>query len=135
MDIAYRGELRCVATHGPSGVELTSDAPVDNQGRGQSFSPTDLVATALGTCMLTTMAIRVPQHGHALEGSRAQVNKHMTGQLPRRIAKLEVEISLPNGASLAESARKLLEDAAHTCPVRLSILAAIEVPVSFHWGN
>jgi putative redox protein len=133
IDVVYEGQLHCLATHGPSGVELTTDAPVDNQGQGASFSPTDLVATALGTCMLTTMAIRTREQGYALQGTRLTVKKHMTPTLPRRIAKLDVTIVVPDAGALGAADRELLESIAHTCPVRLSILDAIEVPVAFHW--
>src|SRR5688572_29925250 len=125
IDVVYRGQLRCVANHGPSRVELATDAPVDNHGRGESFSPTDLMATALGTCMLTTMAIRTRVRGYALEGMTAEVKKHMSSEGPRRIVKLEVQIEVPNAASLGPSDRDALQDAAHTCPVRLSLLHAI----------
>jgi uncharacterized OsmC-like protein len=133
IDVAYQGQLRCVATHGPSRVELTTDAPVDNHGQGAAFSPTDLVATALGTCMLTTMGIRTRERSFPLEGTRLAVKKHMTSTPPRRIARLEVEIWVPHASAFGADDRELLENIAHTCPVRLSILDAIEVPVRFHW--
>jgi putative redox protein len=133
IDVVYQGKLHCLATHGPSAVGLTTDAPVDNHGQGASFSPTDLVATALGTCMLTTIGIRTRDRSFPLEGTRLQVTKHMTATLPRRIAKLDVEIWVPQAAAFDPGDRQLLEQIAHTCPVRLSILDAIEVPVAFHW--
>lgn len=133
IDVAYEGQLHCLAKHGPSGVELTTDAPVDNLGQGASFSPTDLVATALGTCVLTTMAIRTRDRGYALEGTQLRVQKHMTPSLPRRIARLDVEIVVPRAGALGPTDRELLENIAHTCPVRLSLLDAIEVPVVFRW--
>lgn len=134
VEIGYRGQLRCSAKHGPSGMTLTTDAPVDNQGRGEAFSPTDLVATALGTCMLTIMGIRARDNGYPLDGTRATVKKHMSTSGPRRIARLEVSISVPEGGAIAPADRARLEDAAHHCPVRLSIAEAIEVPVTFAWG-
>src|SRR5262245_16249532 len=91
----YEGDLRCTAKHGPSGAELRTDAPKDNQGRGESFSPTDLVATALGTCMLTTMGIVAKRHGWPLEGGHARVEKHMIADPHRRIQKLVAELTLP----------------------------------------
>ncbi|HEX2731304.1 MAG TPA: OsmC family protein [Polyangiaceae bacterium] len=133
IDIAYQGELRCRATHRPSSTVLTSDAPLDNQGRGESFSPTDLVATALGTCMLTLMGIRSRERGWNLDGTTLHVKKTMTTSPPRKIARLETEIRVPQ--VLDEAARKVLEHAAHTCPVRLSIAESIEVPVRFEWGS
>ncbi|MCC6215576.1 MAG: OsmC family protein [Polyangiaceae bacterium] len=129
----YDGDLHCTATHGPSGVCLATDAPLDNQGRGASFSPTDLVATALVTCMLTTMALRARRESLAeLPGVRSRVEKHMTTEPPRRIARLPVELELP-GVTYGPEARAALEHAAHTCPVRLSLEPAIEVPVRFVW--
>ncbi len=135
IEIAYRGELGCVAKHGPSAQTLFTDAPVDNKGKGQAFSPTDLVATALGTCMLTLMGIRAEERSWSIEGAGVVVRKHMTTTLPRRIEKLDVSVRVPTGASLSAEARSVLEQAANTSPVRLSILAAIEVPVSFEWGT
>ncbi|MEY2936967.1 MAG: hypothetical protein RL033_7716 [Pseudomonadota bacterium] len=134
IDVAYLGQLRCNATHGPSGMTLATDAPVDNKGRGEAFSPTDLVATALGTCMLTTMGIRAQDRGWSLEGMRLSVEKHMTQVAPRRIAKLAVRIEVPSSAQLAEADRAFLEHTAHKCPVRISVLDAIEVPVVFDWA-
>jgi putative redox protein len=135
IDVVYQGSLNCTATHGPSGVALRTDAPVDNQGQGSSFSPTDLVATALGTCVLTTIGIRTRERNFPLEGARLEVKKHMTASLPRRIARLDVELWVPNAKAYAPADRELLESIAHTCPVRLSILDAIEVPVVIHWQD
>ena len=91
----YEGDLHCSVTHGPSGRVLETDAPVDNQGRGESFSPTDLMGVALGSCMATTMGIKARQMGIALEGMRVEVIKEMSADAPRRIAKLTAEIWLP----------------------------------------
>jgi putative redox protein len=135
IEVAYLGQLRCSAKHGPSAMTLTTDAPVDNKGRGEAFSPTDLVATALGTCMLTTMGIRAQERGWSLEGMQLSVKKHMSTSPPRRIARLDVELRVPRGADFAPPDRQLLEHAAHTCPVRLSILEAIEVPLRFDWAE
>lgn len=132
IDITYTGDLRCEAAHGPSGRRLTTDAPVDNHGKGESFSPTDLVATALGTCMVTIMGIVATRHSWNIDGTRIGVDKEMTGEAPRRIASLSVTIDVPQ--ALDENARRTLENAAHTCPVYLSLLPAIEIPVSFRWG-
>lgn len=136
IDIAYQGQLRCQASHRPSGATFTTDAPVDNNGRGESFSPTDLVATGLGTCMMTVMGIAARKKGLDLDGVRVHVKKVMTTEPPRRIARLEVELTAPAevAARVDEGTRGELEHAAHTCPVRLSVLPAIEVPVVFRWG-
>ena len=88
IDVTYDGELRCSAVHGPSGMTLFTDAPVDNQGKGAAFSPTDLVATALATCMATTMGIAARKHALGIDGTRIHIEKHMTSSPPRRIARL-----------------------------------------------
>ena len=132
INIEYAGELRCSAIHGPSKASLHTDAPVDNHGKGESFSPTDLVATALGSCMTTIMGIRANEMNLALEGFHVRVIKHMSAS-PRRIAKLEVQLTAPKGLEVSEDQRRKLEHAADTCPVRLSLLDAIEVPTTFHW--
>lgn len=134
IDVVYESDLHCVATHGPSKLTLVTDAPVDNHGRGEGFSPTDLVATALGTCMATFMGILAQKKSWPIEGARLHVKKEMTKEGPRRIARLECRLEMPEVASsLDPAARAALEHAANTCPVRLSILEAIEVPVEFIW--
>ena len=95
IKIDYQGELHCRAIHGPSGTVLETDAPVDNNGRGESFSPTDLVATALGVCMATVMGIVAKRKEISLEGMKVTVKKHMSTDTPRRISKLEVDIEVP----------------------------------------
>ena len=126
----YDGNLRCRAEHGPSGTELLTDAPLDNQGKGEGFSPTDLVGTALVSCILTIMAMAAERHGIALEGSTARVEKTMTVSGVRRIAALEVWITLPAG--LDEEQRRLLQRAAAGCPVKRSLQEA--VPMQLHWS-
>jgi putative redox protein len=133
ITLSYSGELRTQATHGPSRSALVTDAPVDNQGKGESFSPTDLVATALGTCMLTTMGIVAKRHGWKLEGASATVEKHMVADPERRIGKLSVELRLPAGFGAKE--RTILERTALTCPVHRSLHPKVEIPVSFSWGE
>lgn len=130
IDIAYQGQLRNLATHGPSGTTLVTDAPVDNHGRGESFSPTDLVATALGSCMVTIMGIYAQQNDIDLGQTKVRVGKEMTPP-PRRIGRLSVEIEVP----LPEShpRRAALERAALTCPVHQSLHPDVEIPVSFRW--
>lgn len=131
IDVRYEGGLRCQAKHEPSGRELATDAPVDNHGRGESFSPTDLVATALGTCMATIMGIVADRNGWNIDGTTMTIAKDMTTEGPRRIRQLGVVVEGPGG--LGVDAQQALEEAAHNCPVRLSILPAIEVPVEFRW--
>jgi putative redox protein len=134
IHLEYQGDLHCRAVHGPSSAVLVTDAPVDNQGRGESFSPTDLVATGLGTCMATVMGILARQRGYALEGTRVHVKKIMTASAPRRIARLAVDVTFPTSATISVAeGRADLERAANTCPVRLSLLDAIDVPVAFDW--
>lgn len=126
----YDGALRCRASHGPSGSTLETDAPTDNQGQGERFSPTDLVATALSTCILTIMGIVAERHGWSLEGASARVEKTMSAEPPRRIALLEVWITLPEG--LGDQQRSVLKRAAEQCPVKLSLEGA--VPMQLHWS-
>ncbi len=136
IDISYDGDLRCHAVHAPSGRTVGTDAPVDNHGRGESFSPTDLLATGLGACMATVMGILARDRGYDLAGMTVVVEKLMTPP-PRRVARLGVEVRVPEkGAGGIDAAgRQALEDRANTCPVRLSLLPAIEVPVTFFWGS
>src|SRR5688572_14132463 len=107
----YEGDLCCTASHVPSSAKLSTDAPKDNEGLGRFFSPTDLVATALGTCVLTTMAIVARRHGLELKGSTVKVEKQMNAT-PRRIGRLPVELTVP-GKFTAEQ-KRLLEAAAHS---------------------
>jgi len=128
ITVTYSGQLRCRAVHGPSGRDLITDAPVDNQGRGEAFSPTDLLATGLGTCMATIMGITAKRENWSLEGLGLQVDKHMTSAPPRRIARLVVQIIWP--AHLDAAARATLEKAARGCPVLLSLHPDIVIEVS-----
>ncbi len=132
IDVAYEGDLHTTCRHGPSGRDLETDAPVDNQGRGESFSPTDLLATALGTCMLTVMGIAARREGWKLEGARTRVEKHMVADPVRRVGRLVLHFELPAG--LAPHARATLEEAARTCPVRQSIHPEIETRLVFDWS-
>ncbi|MCC7518498.1 MAG: OsmC family protein [Verrucomicrobiae bacterium] len=129
--ITYTGRLHCCAIHGPSGQEIQTDAPVDNQGKGECFSPTDLVATALGSCMATIMGIVARRHGLNLEGMLVEVEKAMTPAAPRRIARLAVQIHVPLPPDCPQ--RETLENAALACPVHHSLHPEIEKPVRFHW--
>lgn len=130
--IIYQGDLHCEAVHGPSEATLETDAPVDNNGRGESFSPTDLVATALGTCALTVMGIKARNLEVDISGATATVDKQMVADPIRRIGKLIVQIKVPQAVSAENRAK--LEHAAHTCPVFQSINPAIEAPIEFEWG-
>jgi putative redox protein len=133
IDIVYQGALRCEAVHAPSGSRVETDAPVDNEGRGERFSPTDLAATALGSCMATIMGIAARRKGLALEGMQIEVEKGMSADLPRRIARLATRIRVPLPSDHAD--RALLENAALTCPVHQSLHPQIEKPVEFVWAD
>ena len=128
----YLGDLRVRATHGPSGTELVPDAPVDNHGKGESFSPTDLAATALASCILTILGIQARAAGLDFRGMRIDVEKYMTAQPPRRIARLDVVIHMPAG--IAAELRPRLVRAAEACPVKQSLHPETEVVLDWSWG-
>jgi uncharacterized OsmC-like protein len=130
-EIIYNGNLRTTATHLRSGNQIITDAPPDNQGRGEAFSPTDLVASALGSCMLTIMGIKARDLALDITGTRVGVNKIM-GANPRRIARVEVAFYLPEN-TFSESENKQLEEAALGCPVCKSLSAECESAVTFFW--
>lgn len=127
----YDGGLRCTATHGPSGVTLITDAPVDNHGKGESFSPTDLVATAVANCMMTVMGIAAERHGIDLKGTSMTIGKEMSSDLPRRIVGLTSVMTIPLPADHPQ--RALLEGAAKACPVKQSLDPRIDTTVEFKW--
>ena len=131
IDVVYEGDLHTRCEHGPSGAVLATDAPVDNQGRGESYSPTDLAATALASCMLTVMGIVAARHGWKLDGSKGRVEKDMVAEPLRRIGRLGVHLAMAPG--VPADARPVLEQAAHTCPVRQSLHPDIEVELEFDW--
>jgi len=131
ISVVYEGELHTEATHGPSAVTLNTDAPVDNRGRGTSFSPTDLVATALGCCMLTLMGIAALDRELNIEGARVKVFKEMIADPHRRIKSLRSIVTMPR--ALPEKQRTILERAALTCPVHQSLAEKVERPVEFVW--
>lgn len=128
----YTGQLGTKATHGPSGTTLSTDAPVDNAGRGLSFSPTDLLATSLATCALTTMAIAAQKNGIAFDAGHGAVVKVMTTAAPRRVAALTVTLRVPT--STAATDRELLEAAGRKCPVALSLHPDVKVEMTFDWS-
>ena len=131
IDVVYEGDLHCTARHGPSAAVLSTDAPADNRGRGESFSPTDLVAVALGTCMVTVMGIAAADRDWDLRGTRVRVEKRMS-TAPRRIGALEVVISVPH--DMDERQRAVLEKAALSCPVHASLHPEVDLPVRFEWA-
>jgi uncharacterized OsmC-like protein len=131
IKLSYEGELHCSAIHTPSGKTLVTDAPVDNNGRGESFSPTDLVATALGACMATVIGIVARRKQIAVEGMAITVRKFMSEDPPRRISRLELDLDMPLPANHPD--RPLLESAARGCPVHHSLHPDIKVVMNWTW--
>jgi uncharacterized OsmC-like protein len=129
----YEGGLHCTARHEPSGNVLVTDAPKDNQGRGEAFSPTDLVATSFGACIATTMAIVAQKLGVELRGLRFEVTKEMSTTAPRRIVRLATQIWMP--IPISHPAAKQLAEIARNCPVHHSLHPSVEKPVRFHWAD
>jgi putative redox protein len=129
--IVYTGNLRCTARHIQSGTIIESDAPTDNRGKGEKFSPTDLLCVSLATCMLTTMAIKAGELQVDISNAKADVTKHMLSD-PRRVGKIEVAVTLPGNAS--ETDRKILEKTGDNCPVIKSIHPGIELMINYNWN-
>lgn len=128
--VTYTGDLRTHCEHLRSGDSFITDAPVDNNGLGQAFSPTDTVATGLASCILTMMGMKASGLGIDLSNSTAEVTKHMAPD-PRRISKLEIDLKLP--ADISEKNRKILVHTAKTCPVHFSLHPDIEKVITFTW--
>ncbi|WP_297798396.1 OsmC family protein [uncultured Eudoraea sp.] len=128
--VTYIGELRTSSIHLRSGNEIITDAPVDNNGLGQAFSPTDTVATGLASCMLTMMGIKARDMDVDLINAVAEVTKHMA-EAPRRISRIDIALRLPSNCT--EKQRKILEHTARTCPVLLSLHTDIKKQITFHW--
>jgi putative redox protein len=135
IDLVYTGDLHCEATHRPSGTKLFTDAPLDNGGKGESFSPTDLCATSLGACLVTTMALVANRYGIELAGTRVHVVKEMVADPRRRIAALPTTVTFPPGLDLPPEKRALLEATARACPVTQSLAPNVEVPMEFVWQD
>jgi putative redox protein len=131
--IEAKGGLITEAVHEPSGKTLRTDAPRDNGGQGSAFSPTDLVATALGTCMLTTMELFCRRHDIDLTGTQVYVEKEMVADPHRRIGSLRVDLHMPMPANHRE--RQAIENAAMTCPVHASLSPQVQIPIQFHWSG
>jgi putative redox protein len=131
--ITYEGHLRCKAVHVPSGHSIITDAPKDNMGKGELFSPTDLVAASLGTCMLTVMGIAANKHKIDISGATATVIKEMADAPSRRIGTLTVTISVPK--ALTHEQQRILEDAAKACPVHKSLHHEINIPIDFRYNE
>lgn len=131
ISIEYTGDLHCDATHDPSLATIATDAPTDNQGKGESFSPTDLVATALGTCMSTIMGMKAQELGLDLRGMKVSVQKEMSKEGARRIVRLPSEVHIPLPPDSPQ--RGALEQAALNCPVHKSLPNEIDRPTKFFW--
>ena len=130
--IIYKSDLRTEAIHIQSGTQIETDAPTDNQGKGERFSPTDLVVVALGTCMVTTMGIKAQSKDLALDGTRVEVTKVMVPD-PRRIGKIIANVYFPAGITDNPHHRDLLERTARTCPVERSLHPDIDLQMQFIW--
>ncbi len=128
IEATYDGNLRCTATHEPSGTQLITDAPVDNKGKGESFSPTDLLATSMLTCIMTIVAIRADSRNIDVSGMSGSVEKTMASS-PRRVAKLEVVVNLPSEMEMEDRAWLITEGC--NCPVCVSVSESMEVDVTF----
>ncbi len=129
--VTYLGDLRTEAVHLQSGTKIISDAPLDNQGRGEAFSPTDLCATSLASCMITIMGISARNHGLDITGTHATVNKIMAAD-PRRIARIEINITMPKNG-FDDVQKKLMEAAGRACPVAFSLAEGVEQVITFEW--
>jgi uncharacterized OsmC-like protein len=133
MSAEYIGELRCRATHGPSGSVIETDAPADNHGKAERFSPTDLVGAALVTCVVTTIGIVAQRKGWAVDGMKMEVTKEMSATPPRRIVRLAAELWMPHDLPPAD--RKQVEEMARSCPVHKCLHTEVEAPVTVHWPS
>jgi putative redox protein len=132
--IEYLGDLRTKAKHNRSGQEIITDAPIDNHGKGEAFSPTDLACTALGSCMLTVMGIAANTHSIDMKGATVEINKVMA-ENPRRISKIEVDIYMPAHIQYSSKEKAILTNAAKTCPVGRSLHPDLEEDFHMHWSN
>ena len=132
IETVYQGTLRTQATHVQSGTQILTDAPVDNQGKGEAFSPTDLLAAALGSCMLTIMGIAAKQHQLNIDHTTCSITKIMAAEPPRRVGEIVVNLKFPK-TDYTEKDKKILERAALTCPVYLSLHPDIKKTVDFGW--
>jgi uncharacterized OsmC-like protein len=133
MSVEYTGDLHCTLEHGPSKSHIATDAPKDNQGKGEAFSPTDLVGAALLSCAVTTMAIKGPKEGIPFASAKGRVVKDMSTEPPRRIARLSVVFEMPTGLNATQRVR--LEEIARTCPVALSLAKEIDLPIVFEYRD
>ena len=131
-NIIYKGTLRCEATHVQSGSVIETDAPTDNRGKGERFSPTDLLCVSLATCIATTMGIKADDMKIDLTDTTVEVTKHMLPD-PRRVAKIEVKLIIPSTLQLDEKDKTILERVGNNCPVTKSLHPDLEVIIEYNW--
>lgn len=129
--IIYKGNLRCEAVHIQSDSRIETDAPTDNRGKGERFSPTDMLCVSLATCVLTTMGIKASDLQVDIDNAKAEVTKHMAAE-PRRVAKIDVAITLPGNGS--DKNKLILERTGNNCPVAKSLHPDIELNITYEWG-
>lgn len=130
--IIYKGALRCETTHLQSGTIIETDAPTDNRGKGERFSPTDLTATSLGLCLITTIGIKAADLGINIEGSTLEVTKHMSKEPPRRIVQIDVVVHFKTD-SISDKDKQILENTGNTCPVAKSLHPDILQHIAYNW--
>ena len=130
--LEYKGALRCNAIHNQSNTAIETDAPTDNRGKGERFSPTDLTCTSLGTCLLTTMAIKATDMNIELEGATASVQKYMSKEPPRRIVQIDVFVKLPK-LDITDKDKQILEATGNACPVARSLHPDIVQNITYTW--
>lgn len=131
IETVYEGNLRTRAKHLGSGSEIITDAPIDNQGKGEAFSPTDLLSASLGSCMLTIMGIAANTHGINMDQTRIRITKIMASN-PRRVAEVQIEFDMP-AKDYSDKEKTILEHAARTCPVALSLHPDLVQSITFNW--
>ncbi len=130
--IEYQGNLRCIAKHLQSGSSIETDAPIDNRGKGERFSPTDSLCVALATCIITTMGIKAADMEIDLTGTTADITKHMLPE-PRRVAKIDVILHLKTVSVLDQKDKTILERVGNNCPVAKSLHPDLEINLQYHW--
>jgi putative redox protein len=130
--VVYKGDLRCECTHLQSGTVTETDAPTDNRGKGERFSPTDTLCVALATCIITTMGIKAADMNINLTGTKIDVTKHMLSD-PRRIGKIEVILNFPSSLNLDEKDKTILKRIGNNCPVAKSLHPDLEVNIEYRW--
>ena len=132
MITVYKGNLRTEITHTLSGTKITTDAPTDNHGKGESFSPTDLFASSLGSCMLTIIGITAQAHGFNIDGTTMTTEKVMSAN-PRRVAEIIIDFKFPEGSNYSDKEKRLIEAAAKSCPVGNSLSAELKKTINLNW--